>query len=117
VGEAWARGELQVFEEHLYSEVMLNLLRSTLEPLDSPSGKPRVLMTTVHEESHSLGLLRQPAPLFWPARIAAIWGRRYRSMTLATPRARMTRMSSPCLSVRPTRGAGFFPCYRNYVSD
>ncbi|MDR3394430.1 MAG: MerR family transcriptional regulator [Parasulfuritortus sp.] len=63
VGEAWARGELQVFEEHLYSEVMHNLLRGTLEPLNSPSGKPRVLMTTVPEEGHSLGLLMAASSL------------------------------------------------------
>ncbi len=63
VGEAWARGELQVFEEHLYSEVVHNLLRSALEPLDSPSGQPRVLLTTLPKEGHSLGLLMAASTL------------------------------------------------------
>ena len=57
VGEAWARGELEVYEEHLYSEVIQGLLRSAMDPLNDPEGRPRMLLTTVPEEPHSLGLL------------------------------------------------------------
>ena len=58
VGEAWMRGELQVFEEHLYSEQMKSLLRQAIGNLPtSAGGRPRILLTTVPEERHVLGLL------------------------------------------------------------
>mgnify|MGYP000987385069 CR=1 FL=1 len=58
VGEAWMRGELEVFEEHLYSEQMKSLLRQAISNL--PAGdvtQPRILLTTVPDELHVLGLL------------------------------------------------------------
>ncbi len=58
VGEAWMRGELQVFEEHLYSEQIKALLRQAIGSLPGNSGgRPRILLTTVPEEQHVLGLL------------------------------------------------------------
>lgn len=57
VGEAWMRGELQVFEEHLYSEQMQVALRGALYALPHQSGPPRILLTTVPGEQHGLGLL------------------------------------------------------------
>jgi DNA-binding transcriptional MerR regulator/methylmalonyl-CoA mutase cobalamin-binding subunit len=63
VGEAWARGELHIHQEHLYTEMIQGLLRAALDPLDDPDGRPRVLMTTVPEEAHSLGLLMAAAIL------------------------------------------------------
>lgn len=58
VGEAWMRGELQVYEEHLYSEQMKSLLRQAIGNLPTSSGsRPRILLTTVPEERHVLGLL------------------------------------------------------------
>ena len=58
VGEAWMRGELQVFEEHLYSEQITSLLRQAISSLPPGSGQQsRLLMTTVPEEKHVLGLL------------------------------------------------------------
>ena len=58
VGDAWMRGELQVFEEHLYSEQIKALLRQAIASLP-PSGEtgPRILLTTVPDELHVLGLL------------------------------------------------------------
>ncbi|HEX2543768.1 MAG TPA: cobalamin-dependent protein [Ramlibacter sp.] len=65
VGLAWARGELQVYEEHLYTEAMQLVLRSAIAQLPpAPSeGGPRVLLATVPEEGHGLGLLMAHALL------------------------------------------------------
>jgi len=57
VGESWARGQLEIHEEHLYSEVVQSLLRGALDPLNDPDGRPRLLLSTLPGEAHSLGLL------------------------------------------------------------
>jgi hypothetical protein len=57
VGEAWSRGELEVFEEHLYTEHMQVQLRQAIAGLPPADGHPRVLLTSVPEEQHALGLL------------------------------------------------------------
>ena len=63
VGEAWMRGEIQVFEEHLYTEQMQGLLRQSIGALPPGSGRPRILLTTVPEEQHGLGILMTEALL------------------------------------------------------
>lgn len=63
VGEAWMRGEIQVFEEHLYTEQMQALLRQAIASLPPGTGRPRVLLTTVPEELHVLGILMTEALL------------------------------------------------------
>lgn len=63
VGEAWMRGEIQVFEEHLYTEQMQALLRQSIGALPPGSGRPRILLTTVPEEQHVLGILMTEAIL------------------------------------------------------
>ncbi|QHE84650.1 MerR family transcriptional regulator [Hydrogenophaga sp. BPS33] len=65
VGEAWAQGRFEVFEEHLYTEVITGVLRHAIASLPSlavPQG-PKVLLTTVPQEQHSLGLLMVEALL------------------------------------------------------
>lgn len=57
VGEAWARGELEVYEEHLYTEAVQWILRNALAALTDRQGRPRVLLTTLPEEPHGLGIL------------------------------------------------------------
>lgn len=59
VGEAWMRGQLQVFEEHLCTEALQSVLRETITALPSApaSARPRVLLATVAGEMHGLGLL------------------------------------------------------------
>lgn len=58
VGDAWMRGELAVFDEHLYAEQLNSLLRQAIGSLPAnPEGRPRILLTTVPEERHVLGLL------------------------------------------------------------
>ncbi|MCW5665392.1 MAG: MerR family transcriptional regulator [Piscinibacter sp.] len=63
VGEAWMRGQLQVFEEHLYTESIQLVLREAVAAL--PAGRavdrPRVLLTTFPGEPHGLGLLMAEA--------------------------------------------------------
>lgn len=57
VGEAWMRGQLEVFEEHLYTETLQRVLRNALAALPQRATPPRVLLTTFPAELHALGLL------------------------------------------------------------
>jgi DNA-binding transcriptional MerR regulator/methylmalonyl-CoA mutase cobalamin-binding subunit len=57
VGEAWMRGELRVFEEHLFTECVRMALHAALHALPAASGPPRVLLATLPGEPHGLGLL------------------------------------------------------------
>ena len=57
VGEAWGRGELQVFEEHLYTELLQMHLRQAIAGLPPGTRPPRILLTTVPDEQHALGIL------------------------------------------------------------
>lgn len=62
VGDAWACGAIQVYEEHLYTEAVQQALRGHMAQLPSPgAGTPRVLLATFPEESHGLGLLMAQA--------------------------------------------------------
>lgn len=65
IGDAWMRGELEVFEEHLYSELVQAALRQALTAIPPPAGPdaPRVLLTTLPGEPHGLGLLMAEAIL------------------------------------------------------
>ena len=63
VGEAWMRGRLEVFEEHLYTETVQGLLRSALATIPPPARAPRALLTTFPNEQHGLGLLMAEAML------------------------------------------------------
>jgi MerR family transcriptional regulator, light-induced transcriptional regulator len=59
VGDSWMRGQLQVFEEHMYAEVLQVVLRSAIHSVPQPPAlaHPRVLLTTFPQEAHGLGLL------------------------------------------------------------
>ncbi len=63
VGEAWARGELEIYEEHLYTEAVQWVLRNAIAGLSQSQGRPRVLLTTLPEEPHGLGILMVTALL------------------------------------------------------
>ncbi|MDX5411274.1 MAG: MerR family transcriptional regulator [Thauera sp.] len=63
VGEAWMRGEVDVPEEHLFTEQVQNVLRSAIGAHAVAGGRPRVLLTTFPEEEHVLGLLMAEAML------------------------------------------------------
>ena len=63
VGEAWMRGELVVADEHLFTEQVQNLLRGAIGAQAGSSGRPRILLTTLPDELHVLGLLMAEAML------------------------------------------------------
>ncbi|HCZ14890.1 MAG TPA: MerR family transcriptional regulator [Candidatus Accumulibacter sp.] len=63
VGEAWMSGELQVFEEHLYTEQVKSLLRQAIGSLPTAVADPRIVLTTPPDEQHVLGLLMVEALL------------------------------------------------------
>ncbi|MEX1166218.1 MAG: MerR family transcriptional regulator, partial [Hydrogenophaga sp.] len=56
IGHAWEAGRIEVYEEHLFTEISNRVLRKAISAV--PSGQtPRVLLTTLPEEPHGLGLL------------------------------------------------------------
>jgi DNA-binding transcriptional MerR regulator len=63
VGDAWMRGDLAVFEEHLYTEQLQVALRTGINAFPRQLGAPRVLLTTFPGEQHGLGLLMVEALL------------------------------------------------------
>lgn len=64
VGELWAGGQLQIFEEHLLSRHLMRFLDVASSRLGRPSGAPRVLLATLPGERHVLGLSMVEA-LLW----------------------------------------------------
>jgi DNA-binding transcriptional MerR regulator/methylmalonyl-CoA mutase cobalamin-binding subunit len=78
VGEAWARGDLAIFEEHLYTESVQGVLRNAISSIPHPGESPRVLLTTVPQEPHGLGVLMAEA-------MFALEGARCVSLGVRTP--------------------------------
>jgi MerR family transcriptional regulator, light-induced transcriptional regulator len=80
IGEAWMRGQLEVFEEHVYTESIQVVLRQAITSLPDTElkGSPRVLLTTLPGEPHGLGLLMAEAML-------SIDGARCLSLGVQTP--------------------------------
>lgn len=56
VGERWQHGDLKVHEEHLFTATMKAFLSEVHRRLQLTAGGPRVLLTTVPGELHTLGL-------------------------------------------------------------
>ena len=64
VGAAWSRGELEIHQEHLFTEQFTTVLRSAINAAQGaglPRRRPRVLFSTFPQEPHSLGLLMAQA--------------------------------------------------------
>jgi MerR family transcriptional regulator, light-induced transcriptional regulator len=80
VGDAWMRGQMEIFEEHMYTEAVQVVLRSAIGsiPDAARSGRPRVLLTTFPGEPHGLGLLMAEA-------MFALEGARCLSLGVQTP--------------------------------
>ena len=61
VGQAWMRGEVSVYQEHLFTETLQSVLREAIASVDASGQtlqqRPRVLLTTTPAEQHGLGLL------------------------------------------------------------
>jgi MerR family transcriptional regulator, light-induced transcriptional regulator len=56
VGAAWAAGRLAVRHEHLLTEVLSSKLRQLLSAYEDSGARPVVLLATLSEEQHGLGL-------------------------------------------------------------
>ena len=80
VGDAWMRGQLEIFEEHAYIECLHGVLRQAMAaiPEAAPLDRPRVLLTTLPGEPHGLGLLLAEA-------LFALDGARTLSLGAQTP--------------------------------
>jgi MerR family transcriptional regulator, light-induced transcriptional regulator len=63
IGEAWSRGELEIYEEHLFTESMQVVLRNAISTIPKPGQTPKVLLTTFPTEAHGMGLLMVEALL------------------------------------------------------
>jgi len=57
VGDAWEDGDFAVFEEHLFTELTKRVLRQALAALPPGRRTPRVMLTSLPDEPHILGLL------------------------------------------------------------
>lgn len=56
VGERWREGHLSVRQEHLTSELLTTQIRALIAGYEVALGAPTVLLTTLPDELHSLGL-------------------------------------------------------------
>ena len=69
VGDAWIRGQMEIFEEHVYTEVVQRVLRDAIAAIPHADGavaagsRPAVLLSTFPGEPHGLGLLMAEALL------------------------------------------------------
>lgn len=63
IGEAWESGRVRIYEEHLYTELLQNQLRAAIHSLPRAVSRPQVLLTTLKDEEHLLGLLMAEALL------------------------------------------------------
>ena len=64
VGAAWSRGELEIHQEHLFTEQFTTVLRSAINAAQGaglPRRRPCVLFSTFPQEPHALGLLMAEA--------------------------------------------------------
>ena len=65
VGDVWAAGKLAVFEEHLFAETLQSVMRNAIfsanQQIGHAASRPRVMLTTVPQERHGLGLLMAEA--------------------------------------------------------
>jgi len=57
VGEKWAIGDINVFEEHFVTRQLTLFLDSIISKIPVKSAQPPVLLATLPGESHSLGLI------------------------------------------------------------
>lgn len=64
IGDAWMRGELTVVQEHVYTEALQLVLRQVIGSMaEPPADAPRILLATLPQEAHGLGLLMVEALL------------------------------------------------------
>ena len=61
IGDAWSCGKLAIYEEHLLTEQLQQVLRGAIGALPPTGGSPLVLLTTLPGEWHGIGLLMTEA--------------------------------------------------------
>ena len=61
-GEAWAQGQLQIFQEHILSEHLRRFLKTYIAQ-EETSKPARIILATLPGETHTLGLLMVEAML------------------------------------------------------
>lgn len=64
VGLAWSRGDLEIHQEHFFTEQFTTVLRSSINTAQGaglPRVRPRVLFGTFPQEPHALGLMMAEA--------------------------------------------------------
>ncbi len=93
VGDAWMRGQMEIFEEHLYTETVQVVLRAAIAAIPDPAdgAATRVLLSTLPGEPHGLGLLMAEAML-------ALEGCRCVSLGVQTPLWDIALASAACRS-------------------
>ncbi len=62
MGELWAGGQLQIFEEHLDRQ-LVHFLDVAISRVGRPAGNPGGALVTMPGEQHALGLLMAEALL------------------------------------------------------
>lgn len=63
IGEAWIRGEIEVFHEHLCTGLLQRQLQAAIGAAIRQECRPRIIFATPPDELHSLGLLMAQAVL------------------------------------------------------
>ena len=64
VGAAWSRGDLEIHQEHLFTEQLTDVMRGAISSLQNgrlAGAPPRVMLTTFPQEPHALGILMAEA--------------------------------------------------------
>lgn len=89
VGEAWLRGDLRLFEEHLYTEAALDVLHEAIRTVTGSAQAPRLLLATPSGEAHTLGLMMAEA-------IAAMEGAHCIRLGAQIPIAEMIAATTAC---------------------
>ncbi len=57
IGDAWLRGQIDVHEEHLFTDQVQTQIRHAIGNLRDATRAPRILLTTPSEEPHTMGIL------------------------------------------------------------
>jgi len=74
IGEAWGRGELEIRHEHFFSEVLEDELRRLRAPLQSAATGRPVVVASLPNELHSLGLQIAALAIVAAGRAARVLG-------------------------------------------
>ncbi len=63
IGNAWSRGEIEVYHEHICSNIIMRILQGEIASTKPKHGFPTILFATPPDEHHVLGLLMAEAVL------------------------------------------------------